>query len=566
MLSSLRRVAFWLSISVCAGAAPAQVTPSSDVSTGLFPFLVGNLDGQEATIAQQCLTRGMDTLYVSIFRATGPLQGDLWITDQAGTWQSSWGPIRSGGAGIRLVELIDACHARSVRVVGVMKCFDDTVQPTSQAHRNYLLDVVDSLVHAYDASGSPIYDLDGIALDYVRYVQNGSGNDATQITNFVADVKARLGVLTLHAYLPAGRFTFDGPTYNGNFNSYSSVINSNASQYGQDWAQMARHVDVMMPMTYTANGSIYSTYSLHQSYVAYAAQVCRTACTLSGTSGQRVTPVMKTYTSSGETTTAQTVDASVTGALLGGADGYQAFRYFTTTTAWWTVLQQHAVAGANWPLPGLQATVTGLTASVDASTSSDPDQSAATLDWAVDTDGDGIFDTPWMPTTMTSQWMLPPGTNKVGFGLRDNDGHVAHTTRQLSGRDILTLSTPSISGFLGDHETITVDAGPSAAGATYVVLASLSGSTPGTLLAPGFEVPIVFDFATTGLYSAANTPLFPGGIGLLDASGVGTATFAPAPRFISPLAFSTVTWAAFGIDAQGQGLFVTNPATMLILP
>src|SRR5690606_8944002 len=75
------------------GPAVAQ-TPSSDVSVGVFPFLVGNMDSRIQEIVTNCQTYGIDTVYVSAFRATGPSQGDLWITDSAGDWNPLWGPVR----------------------------------------------------------------------------------------------------------------------------------------------------------------------------------------------------------------------------------------------------------------------------------------------------------------------------------------------------------------------------------------------------------------------------------------------------------------------------------------
>lgn len=213
------------------GPAIAQ-SPSKDVSVGVFPFLVGNMDGRIQEIVTNCQTHGIDTVYVSVFRATGPSQGDLWITDSAGDWNPAWGPVRPNGNGIHLQNLITACHAANLRVVPVLKCFSDNVQPDNQAHRQFLLGVIDYFVDAWQASGQPVYDVDGIALDYVRYV-GGSNVQAANVTNFVRDVKQRLGSLSLHAYLIASRYTFDGPVYNSQFASYTAVINSLANQYGQ---------------------------------------------------------------------------------------------------------------------------------------------------------------------------------------------------------------------------------------------------------------------------------------------------------------------------------------------
>ena len=300
-----------------AGCLVAQA-PSTDVAVGVFPFLVGNMDPRINEIVTNCTTHGIDTLYVSAFRATGPSTGDLWVTDSAGDWNPAWGPVRSTGAGIHLQNLITACHAANVRVVAVLKCFADTVQPDNTAHKQYLLDVIDYFVDAWQGNGTPVYDLDGIALDYVRYV-GGTNVNVANVTNFVSDVRQRIGNLSLHAYLIANRYSFDGPTYNGVFNSYASTMGQLQSQFGQHWEQLAGLVDVLMPMAYTANGSIYATYALHQAYVRKTAEYARTAASNAGVPTRRVQPTIKTYTGESETTTDLTIEASITGALLGGA-------------------------------------------------------------------------------------------------------------------------------------------------------------------------------------------------------------------------------------------------------
>lgn len=303
-------------------------------------------------IVGNCQTHGIDTLYVSAFRATGPSTGDLWVTDSAGDWNSAWGPVRNGGAGIHLQNLITACHAANVRVVAVLKCFADTVQPDHAAHKQYLLDVVDYFVDAWQPNGQPVYDLDGIALDYVRYV-GGTNVSTANVTNFVASVRQRIGNLSLHAYLIANRYTFDGPTYNGQFAWSAACISGLASQFGQHWEQLAPYVDVMMPMAYTANGSIYNTYALHQAYMRQTAAYARTACTIAGYPARRVVPTIKTYTGDTETTTDLTIEASITGALLGGGDGYQSFRYPSGQQSE-LVDEDGAVCGARLQLAGTE--------------------------------------------------------------------------------------------------------------------------------------------------------------------------------------------------------------------
>src|SRR5207244_1225935 len=159
-------------------------------------------------------------------------------------WNPAWGPVRQGGTGIDLVSLISACHAANLRVVPILKCFADTVQPSDAAHKQYLLDVIDYFVDAWLPDGRPVYDFDGLALDYIRYV-GGTGAYPAQVNGFLADVRAHIGQLSLHCYLIASRFTFDGGTYDGNFQPYGTVIAQLASQYGQHWQQMAQYVDVL---------------------------------------------------------------------------------------------------------------------------------------------------------------------------------------------------------------------------------------------------------------------------------------------------------------------------------
>ena len=420
---------------VALAASLCAQSPSTDVAVGVFPFLVGNMDPRINEIANNCQLHGIDTLYVSAFRATGPLTGDLWVTDSAGDWNPAWGAVRSTGAGIHLQNLITACHNVNVRVVAVLKCFADTVQPDNVAHRQYLLDVIDYFVDAWQSNGQPVYDLDGIALDYVRYV-GGTNVNAANVTNFVSDVRQRIGNLSLHAYLLANRFSFDGPTYNGMFNSYSATMSTLTSQFGQSWQQLAPLVDVMMPMAYTANGSIYNSYALHQAYVRKTAEYARQACTAAGVPTRRVQPTIKTYTGEGETTTDLTIEASITGALLGGGDGYQAFRYqfLVNNPSWWTKMAQYAVPGCNWPRPVYTALSPRLTTTFDPTASVDSDQGGNSLQMRYDFDQDGSFDTGWLPAAAAQNLVRHPGQWRSTMQVRDSDGHVSITRPALPGR------------------------------------------------------------------------------------------------------------------------------------
>lgn len=531
--------------------ATAQA-PSSDVSVGVFPFLVGNMNGRIAEIVNNCQTHGIDTLYVSVFRATGPQQGSLWIDDRAGTWSPSWGPVRSGGSGIDLPPLIAACHAANVRVVGVLKCFDGSVQPDDAGHRAFLLDVVDYLVDSWQPNGAPVYDLDGLALDYVRYVGSGAAN-AQNVTNFVADVRERVGNLSLHAYLIANRYTFDGPTYNGVFNSYASVRSTLRGQFGQDWEQLAPLLDVLLPMSYSADGSIYNTYAGHRDYVRKTAEYARQACTIAGVPTRRVVPAIKTYSDS-ETATPQTIDASAVGALLGGADGYQAFRYqfLVNTPSWWTPLASHAVPGCNWPRPILVSSAPRLTGSFDPTASTDVDQASGTLQARFDFDGDGDFDTGWQPSAVTQALLRHPGQWPATMQVQDADGHVSTTRRRLTTGTPLTLFPNAISTIGGGVVNAFLDAGPAAAGHTYLTLATLSGTAPGFQFAPGFPVPLNIDAVSNLFVGNPNGGALQGGLGTFDAAGRATTVLSWPPQVLSFLAGFQMHWSFVAVDPQGQ--------------
>lgn len=539
--------------------------PSSDVSVGVFPFLVGNMDPRIGEIVGNCQVHGIDTVYVSVFRTTGPLTGSLWIDDSAGDWLPGWGNVRPGGAGINLPNLIAGCHAQNVRVVAVVKCFDGTVQPSDAAHRQYLLDVIDYLTDSFLPTGQPTYDLDGIALDYVRYV-GAAGASASTVTSFVADVRDVIGGMSLHAYLIANRYTFDGPQYNSQFHGYASVRNSLSTQYGQDWEQLAPLLDVLMPMAYTADGSIYSSYSGHHDYVRKTAEYARLACAITGVPTRRVVPVVKTYTSTGETTTVQTIDASITGALNGGANGYQSFRYqfLITDPTWWGPMAQHAVPGCNWPRPTVTVSCPRLTSTSDASGSSDVDQSSSSLWVRYDFESDGAFDTPWLANAPVSDLAPYPGLWTQTMQVRDVDDHVATTRRRFATGSPLTLFPTSISTQSGGQINVFVDAGPAAAGHTYLVLASLSGSSPGFLWGPGYPVPLNIDALTSYFVTSPNGGLLNNGLGTLDASGRATATLQWPPQVLWFLAGLPMQWSFVAQDIASNASCVGDLSVLLL--
>jgi len=98
------------------------------------------------------------------------------------------------------------------------------------------------------------------------------------------------------------------------------------------------------------------------------------------------------------------------------------------------------------------------------------------------------------------------------------------------------------------------------------VCASLSGTAPGTPLAPGYVMPLNFDSLTWTLISLVNTPVLANGFGTLPANGRAVATFNVPPGLAAPLAGYTIHFAATGVDPSFQFRFVTNARGLGILP
>ena len=99
----------------------------------------------------------------------------------------------------------------------------------------------------------------------------------------------------------------------------------------------------------------------------------------------------------------------------------------------------------------------------------------------------------------------------------------------------------------------------------YLVLGTLSGTSPGTQVAPGLTLPLNWDGLTTGLLDAVNTPLLVNGFGSLDQNGTAQAKF-NLPPGLGLLSGKTIHWSALGATPASQFLFVTNASALVLLP
>jgi hypothetical protein len=132
----------------------------------------------------------------------------------------------------------------------------------------------------------------------------------------------------------------------------------------------------------------------------------------------------------------------------------------------------------------------------------------------------------------------------------------------------LVGSTDQISLGTGGSQTLTMDLDDSQAGKSYLLLGSVSGTTPGIDFV-GSNVPLNLDAYLMFTLLNPNTPPLVGGGGALDSKGGAVATFS-LPQLSDPsLAGVTVNHAGFSLDLVG-GAFVlpevTNPVSVTLVP
>jgi len=108
----------------------------------------------------------------------------------------------------------------------------------------------------------------------------------------------------------------------------------------------------------------------------------------------------------------------------------------------------------------------------------------------------------------------------------------------------------------GGSQSLLVRAGEARGGDAFVILGSFSGTSPGIALAPGIELPLVFD-AYTNLGLSFSTPVAPS-LGVLDGLGRADAAFT-VPAGASPsFAGSIIHHAVVTIDTSTFEVGATN--------
>ncbi len=126
----------------------------------------------------------------------------------------------------------------------------------------------------------------------------------------------------------------------------------------------------------------------------------------------------------------------------------------------------------------------------------------------------------------------------------------------------------AIQASTGGTIDLPIKAGPLHAGESYVLVAGLSGTSPGVAFGGGFTLHLNPDTLTQMSLSAGNGTIFVNTIGVVSAGGLPTTQprIVLPPGLLSPLAFQRLSFTYVLLDASPQLSFASNPVTLWILP
>ena len=129
----------------------------------------------------------------------------------------------------------------------------------------------------------------------------------------------------------------------------------------------------------------------------------------------------------------------------------------------------------------------------------------------------------------------------------------------------LVSGPPELSLSQGGALQLRLSASAAAAADTYLILGSLSGTTPG-LMVGSMTLPLNFDAYFLQMLYVPNGPIHSGSLGVLDAQGRASTVFV-LPVGLSPaLAGITLHHAYFGFNSLGVISTISNPSSLKLVP
>ncbi|MBU0754057.1 MAG: hypothetical protein KJ645_02890, partial [Planctomycetes bacterium] len=154
-----------------------------------------------------------------------------------------------------------------------------------------------------------------------------------------------------------------------------------------------------------------------------------------------------------------------------------------------------------------------------------------------------------------------PILNPNGSGNQVSDGILF--TPWSTGTETLKANHYHVFAPFGGPIQFDLKTGPEHAGRTYLVLAGLSGTAPGTLLPGGHVIlPLNWDYFTELTMDLLNSSIFVNFLGTLDGAGMAQAQLVmpPLPNFNNEFTIYMASCLCMPFD------FVSNPMEVLIVP
>ena len=212
-----------------------------------------------------------------------------------------------------LTAILKKLQGTNIRVHAWITCFIDAngnwVNPTNTTQQTKLLNAIKDIVKNYNVSG--------VNLDYVRYpgTAHNYTNATATITSFVQKVYNTVKSINSSVAVSADVMP------EGSMNAY---------YYGQNYTQLAKYLDFMVPMIYKGNygySSSTGTNSKGQSGTSWIGSTVKYI--VSQTNGIPVIACLQTYRSDSNVTAipASELQNDINAAVTNGSSGYALFRY-----------------------------------------------------------------------------------------------------------------------------------------------------------------------------------------------------------------------------------------------
>ena len=149
-----------------------------------------------------------------------------------------------------------------------------------------------------------------------------------------------------------------------------------------------------------------------------------------------------------------------------------------------------------------------------------------TMNVDLDVDFDGVVDQHYESSGILAfASLLGTGLGIGTFGPAEFDDW-----KVTFGAQGIAADVSDVSAFAGGTQTIVVDPGDTFAALPYLLLGSVSGTSPGLPL-DGFVLPLIVDQYMFHTLLSPNQPPLAGSLGLLSAAGDSSATFTVPPQF-----------------------------------